>query len=247
MDIRNVNIKDLTMYENNPRNNDNAVDAVADSIKKFGFKVPMVIDKDNVIVCGHTRYKACLKLGVNEVPCVIADDLNDEQIKAFRIADNRTSEFADWDYDLLKQELEGIENIDMSVFDFDIEGAFENNLSQDGKEEKYTSKVDIPHYEIKGEKPNIEDLVKEDKTFELLEEIKKSNVTGEQKEFLIKAAYRHNTFDYSKIAEYYAHANEEMQNLMEKSALVIIDYDDAVKNGYVHLKEKIGEIYDENE
>jgi len=89
MQIVNKNINELKEYINNPRNNDNAVDYVANSIKEFGFKVPIVIDKNNVIVAGHTRYKASKKLGITEVPCIVADDLTDEQIKAFRLVDNK--------------------------------------------------------------------------------------------------------------------------------------------------------------
>lgn len=113
-------IDDLIPYENNPRNNDMAVDAVAASIQQFGFKNPVIIDKDGVIVAGHTRYKAAKKLGIVEIPCVSADDLTDEQIKAFRIADNKTAELAEWNEDLLGKEMQGIINIDMSQFGFDI-------------------------------------------------------------------------------------------------------------------------------
>ena len=96
MKIINKQIKELVPYQNNPRKNDKAVDAVAASIKQFGFKQPIVIDKDNVIVCGHTRYKAAQKLRLKEVPCIMADDLTDDQIKAFRRADNKTAELAEW-------------------------------------------------------------------------------------------------------------------------------------------------------
>lgn len=112
------NLSTLTEYKNNPRNNDDAVDAVASSIKEFGFKVPIIVTKANVIVAGHTRLKAAQKLGLNEVPCIIADDLTEEQIKAFRLADNKTSELASWDLEKLKEELSNIE-MDMSVFGFE--------------------------------------------------------------------------------------------------------------------------------
>lgn len=118
MNIQTINIKDLKPYEKNPRHNDDAVKYVTESIKQFGVKVPLVIDKDNVIVCGHTRYKACKKLGITEIPCVIADDLTEEQIKAFRLADNKTSEFAEWDYSLLDEELSDIIDLDMGDFGF---------------------------------------------------------------------------------------------------------------------------------
>lgn len=120
MQIVEKKICDIKPYEKNPRNNDNAVEQVANSISQFGFKVPIVIDKDNVIVCGHTRYKASKKLGLDVVPCVVADDLTDEQIKAYRLADNKVSELAEWDIDLLGEELDGIFDIDMSDFGFDM-------------------------------------------------------------------------------------------------------------------------------
>lgn len=120
MDVIEKKLKDIKPYEKNPRKNDSAVDAVANSIREFGFKVPVVIDKDGVIVCGHTRYKAAKKLGIDKVPCVIADDLTDEQIKAYRLADNKVSELAEWDIDLLGEELDGIFDIDMSDFGFDL-------------------------------------------------------------------------------------------------------------------------------
>ena len=120
MQIVEKKLCDIKPYENNPRNNDNAVEQVANSIKEFGFKQPIIIDSDNVIVCGHTRYKAAKKLGLDKVPCVIADDLTDEQIKAYRLADNKVGELAEWDIDLLGEELDGIFDIDMSDFGFDL-------------------------------------------------------------------------------------------------------------------------------
>ena len=138
MEIKMVKLEELKPYENNPRFNDEAVEYVANSIKQFGFKVPMVIDKNNVIVAGHTRYKASLELGLKEVPCIVADDLNEEQIKAFRLADNKVSEKATWDFELLDEELQDIININMEDFDFkvtdinwdDIEELTENNYEQ---------------------------------------------------------------------------------------------------------------------
>ena len=123
------NITEITPYEKNPRKNDEAVEYVANSIKEFGFKVPIVIDKDGIIVAGHTRYKAAQKLGLKKLPCVIADDLTEEQVKAFRIADNKVGEFAEWDFDLLDDELDGIFDIDMSDFGFEL------NLDDDEPQE----------------------------------------------------------------------------------------------------------------
>ena len=114
-------LKDIKPYEKNPRKNDKAVQAVAESIKEFGWKVPIVIDKEGVIVAGHTRYKAAKKLKMKEVPCILADDLTEEQVKAYRLADNRTAELADWDLELLSVELSDIIELDMSLFGFNIE------------------------------------------------------------------------------------------------------------------------------
>ena len=124
-------IDELTPYEHNPRHNEGAIDAVAASIKNFGFKVPIVIDKDGVIVAGHTRLAAAKKLELEEVPCIVADDLNDEQIKAFRLADNKTAELAEWDPELLQIELSDIESIDMSEFGFDLSEQEEDLQAQE--------------------------------------------------------------------------------------------------------------------
>ena len=120
MDIISKKIDELTPYERNPRKNEAAIDAVAASIKNFGFKVPIVIDQDGVIVAGHTRLAAAKKLGLEEVPVIVADDLTEEQIKAFRLADNKTAELAEWDPDLLEIELKDIESIDMAELGFDL-------------------------------------------------------------------------------------------------------------------------------
>lgn len=120
MNIIEINISDIKEYENNPRNNENAIEPVANSIKEFGFKVPIILDRDNVIVAGHTRIRAAKKLGLETVPCVIADDLTPEQIKAFRLADNKVGEIAEWDFTKLEEELKAIQDIDMSDFEFDM-------------------------------------------------------------------------------------------------------------------------------
>ena len=124
-------IVDLIEYDNNPRHNDEAVDAVANSISQFGYKVPVIITKDNIIVAGHTRVKALRKLGIEEVYCVVADDLTDEQVKAFRLADNKTGELASWDLDKLSQELSFID-MDMTQFGFaDLQEELERDVLED--------------------------------------------------------------------------------------------------------------------
>lgn len=124
-------VSELVPYEKNPRLNENAVDKVVESIKGYGFKVPIVIDKNNVIVCGHTRYNASKKLKLKEVPCIIADDLDDKQIKAFRIADNKVSDYSIWDNKLLLEELEGLDNL---FTGFETSDIFNNILDEKDNE-----------------------------------------------------------------------------------------------------------------
>lgn len=119
----------LVPYENNPRNNKKGVDAVAASIRDFGFKVPVIIDKWNVIVAGHTRVLAAKKLGLVEVPCIVADDLDEEQLRAFRLIDNQVATFAQWDEEKLDLELEKI-GIDMSEYGFTIGRALKNSSEE---------------------------------------------------------------------------------------------------------------------
>ena len=123
-------VEDLKEYESNPRNNEEAVDYVAKSIKEFGFKNPILIDENDEIVAGHTRLLACKKLGVKEVPTIKIEDLTEDQIRAFRLADNKVAEIATWNEDLLKFELSEIE-MDLSDFGFEDEISC---LGTDGKE-----------------------------------------------------------------------------------------------------------------
>lgn len=122
MDIVMKKVGDIVPYENNPRRNSEAVKYVANSIKEFGFKQPIVIDKNNVIVAGHTRWLASRTLELDEVPCILADDLTDEQIKAYRLADNKVAEIATWDWDALIEEL-AVVDLDMSDFGFNVADA----------------------------------------------------------------------------------------------------------------------------
>ena len=136
MNIVEKKISEIKPYEKNPRRNEKAIDLVANSIKEFGFKQPIVIDNNNVIVCGHTRYEASKRLGLKQVPCVIADDLSDEQIKAYRLADNKVAEASEWDFDLLSDELDEIIGIDMEDFGFlDVDlSEDEEDVSEDDYE-----------------------------------------------------------------------------------------------------------------
>ena len=177
----------------------------------------------------------CGRLG-HGLPVVCADDLGEEDVKALRLADNKTNE-SEWLSDLLDEELAelAIDGLDMSEFGFDLGDSLP-------KENPYTQKTDIPQYDITGEDVTICDLFQDQKTKELIAEIEAAEISDEQKNFLKIAAYRHVIFNYQKIAEFYAKADRETQLLMEKSALVIIDINDAIKNGYTLLKDSISDI-----
>lgn len=229
-------------YDKNPRQNDEAVQYVAESIKAFGFINPILLDASGTIMAGHTRLKAAKQLGLKEVPVVYVDDLSEEQARAFRLADNKTAEFAEWDEGLLEQELAEILELDMSLFGFEGESSLADDLADD----KYTLAVNIPQYEITGDCPSFKDMLDTDKSSELVAEIEASGVSEDEKQFLIAAAQRHNVFNYRNIAEYYAHASAEMQRLMEKSALVIIDVDDAIANGYATLTSDILDMMEDD-
>ena len=230
-DIIQKGIDEIIPYDKNPRKNDNAVDMVANSIRAFGFRSPIIIDEHNVIICGHTRFKAAKKLGLKKVPCIVATGLTDAEIRAYRIADNKVGELAEWDKALLSEEL-NMCDIDMTQFGFD-----ENTDSLDS--EKYSQIGDLIQYDPKTECPDINELIDETKQNELIENIKKSKADKKTKDFLTKAATRHCQFNFAKIAEFYAHQPKEIQELMEASGLVIIDFNNAIKNGFVELVESL--------
>ena len=234
----------LKPYANNPRDNESAVEPVANSIKEFGFKVPIVATSDGEIINGHTRFKASKMLELKKVPVIIADDLTEEQIKAFRLADNKTGELADWNDELLAKELE---KLDFNLEQFGFEKLADEFDEEDNEEDPYTSKITTPTYEPTGEEVYLQDLVDTTKRDELIRKIQTADIPSDIEEFLKNAAQRHLRFNYRNIAEYYASAPKEVQELFEDSALVIIDYNKAIENGYLKLTEAIESmIYDDD-
>lgn len=143
MEIINKKVSELKPYENNPRKNDDAVQYVRNSIEQFGFKVPIIIDKDNIVIAGHTRLKAAEEIGMKEVPCIIANDLTNEQVKAFRLADNKVSEKSMWDYSKLDEELSNILDIDMAQFDFET-----TDIDWDSVEDLTNENYDKPEHNM---------------------------------------------------------------------------------------------------
>lgn len=246
MDIQQAHINSIHPYANNPRNNETAIRKVAESIEQFGFQQPIVVDKDRVIIVGHTRWRAAQYLGLNEVPVLVAD-LTPEKARAYRVADNKTNELAEWDQALLEEELRQIVADDQQHYTGFTEEELKQVLGDYGSDHPadnpYTKKVDSPIYEPQGEQPTIDQLMNSERTDQLKQEIEQTSMPEEVKQFLLCAAERHRRFDYEQIAEYYCHAPKEIQALMEKSALVIIDIDQAIELGYVSLGKNLQEIY----
>lgn len=159
MEVKSFKLNEIKPYENNARFNDAAVEYVANSIREFGFQQPIVVDKDMVIIAGHTRYKAAKKLGLKTVPVVVADELSDDKVKAYRLADNKTGEMAQWDFDKLFQELDDIDlntEIDMSEFGFELDQEIEKD--EKPKEDISDSELFKTGLLVKVEDKKIEDV-----------------------------------------------------------------------------------------
>lgn len=219
--------------------------AIKGSLARFGQQKPIVVNHKNIVVAGNGTLEAAKSLGWTEIK-IVRSDLSGSMATAFAIADNRTSELAEWDDSLLSLQLDalkhdGFDLDDIGFGDFD----FSDDETQDRNSESndYTKKIKIPIYEPKGDKPAIATLFDNTKTKALIAEIDALNVADEIKHFLRLAAQRHTVFDYEKIAEFYSHAPKEIQSLFENSALVIIDFDKAIENGFAVLTEKLAEVY----
>jgi hypothetical protein len=222
---------------------------IAASIKEFGFLNPIIIDGENGIIAGHGRVMAAQKLGIDELPCVEAKHLTEAQRKAYVIADNKLALNAGWDDNLLKIELNELSeiNFDLKIIGFEPDEIKELLFDQEKEkddESPYSQKVDAPVYQVTGEKPSIENLYDDSKAMGMIEDIKNSNLPENEKNFLMAAASRHIEFNFELIAEYYAHSSKECQELMEDNALVIIDFDKAISQGYVKLNEQLSNIFD---
>jgi hypothetical protein len=242
-------VEALIPYAANSRTHSDAqVAQIAASIKEFGWTNPILIDGDNSIIAGHGRLMAARKLGMAEVPVICIDHLTKAQQRALVIADNKLALNAGWDEDLLKLEFQelGDLNFDLALTGFTLEeigDLFDEGEEPSESEENYSRKIEAPIYEIKGEKPNLPQLIDRSRTINLIAEIEKSDISKEVAQFLIYAAERHTIFNFKSIAEYYAHSDPEIQSLMERSALVIIDFERAIEEGFVALTNQVKDIY----
>ncbi|MBP92575.1 MAG: DNA methylase [Flavobacteriaceae bacterium] len=233
-----VKISKVKGNPNNPRiiKNDKFKKLVK-SIQEFPEMLklrPIVVDEDMIVLGGNMRLKASKDAGLKEVWIEIAEGLTEEQKKEFIVKDNVG--FGEWEWDMLANEWDSVQ---LAEWGLDVW----QNEDDVKEEEVYTKNIEAPTYEPKNEKPKEEELYNEDKVKELIKKIGLSNIKKEEKDFLIKAAYRHTVFNYQSIADFYSHSNKELQELMEDSALVIIDFNKAIENGYVILNKKLQDVY----
>lgn len=246
--IEMLNPADLVAYARNSRTHSAyQVKQIASSIKEFGFTNPVLIADDETVIAGHGRVLAALDLGLSSVPCIRLSHLNETQRRAYVIADNQLALQAGWDDEMLKSELEALR---LEDFETDLLGFDEDEIKRiNGKEAApsvtdYSRKIEAPTYTPAEQKPATSELIYLEKVRELEQEIVDSKeITEEETDFLLEAARRHARFDFRSIADYYSHASAPMQRLMEKSGLVIIDFDKAIENGFVALSNRLMEQY----
>ena len=200
---------------------------------------PIVVDEDMIVLGGNMRLKASKDAGLKEVWIDIAEGLTEEQKKEFIVKDNVG--FGEWEWDMLANEWDSVQLADWGL---DVWENQDDAIVEE--DDTYTRKIVAPTYEPKNEKPKAHELFNTDKVEELIDKIKPLRLSNMEQAFLIYGAYRHTVFDYSKIADFYAHSSKEVQELMEDSALVIIDFDKAIEKGYVKLTKDIAAAYEKN-
>lgn len=247
MQIEKIKVDEIIPYEDNAKlHPERQVQQIKASIAEFGFNDPIAIDENNVVIEGNGRLMAIKELGYEEVDCIRIEGLTEDQKRAYILVHNQLTMNTGFDIDILNRELEKIKGIDMKQFNFELDIDFDTDIDT-GDGTQYSTKVEIPQYEPTGECPDIWELVDTAKADSFLEEINESKVSPEEKDFLIKATRRLYEFNYKKIAEYYAQATPEMQELMEHLALVIIDFDNAIAYGYAQLSAALEEMRGEDD
>lgn len=220
-------------------------DLIRKSLNECGAGRSILLDADDEIIAGNGVYEQAKELGMpvkvietdgSELVVVKRTDLKtkDEKRKKLAVLDNSTSDSSQFDFGLLQEDFSKNEISEMGIEIPDVESNF-----KDEEDSKYTRKISLPIYEIRGENPKIEDMINTEKADKFKKEIEKSDIPEDIKEFLIKCCTRLYEFDYGKIAEYYAYQDKKVQSLMEKIALVLIDLNSAVENGYVELNQFI--------
>jgi hypothetical protein len=242
MKLETVTIKSLKLDPENARTHSQKnIDAIAGSLTTFGQRRPLVVWGD-IIIAGNGTVEAAKSIGWEKIEITrVPEDWSHDQARAYALADNRTAELAEWDDSILANQLIELDAVGYDIGEWGFE-SLEPPTDPGESDNPYTAIVNIPQYEIVGDQPSLTELFDEEKTMSFVAEIKSADIPKDVKDFLIKAANRHTVFNYQKIAEFYPHATPEIQALMERSALVIIDIDDAIRDGYVKFAATIDDI-----
>jgi hypothetical protein len=252
IETQTIDIDTIHPHPRNVRQGD--IGAISQSLQAHGQYRPITYQKSTGrILAGNHTWKAAKALGWTKIvaSAKVCDD--DEAIRIL-IADNRTSDLADYDdaglAELLKEIADTTNGLEGTLFDGDSLDQLLNDLGQhpsiDDIENKYSQSVKVPQYEIVGDEPKLKELFNDDRTQQLQKEINQSNIPNDIKQFLATASMRHTVFNYSKIAEFYPHQTPEIQKLMEQSVLIIIDANDAIANGYATFAQTIDHLRDED-
>jgi hypothetical protein len=237
---------DLVPYPGNARTHSHAqIAQIVASITNFGWTNPILIDQNGSVIAGHGRLDAAKVIGLSHVPTITLSGLDDAQRRALVIADNKLALNAGWDDEKLALELADLEQAE---FDLTLTGFTPLELDalliaiEDDGADPYSRKIEAPIYQPTGDKPPVASLTDDSKTQELKAAIRAADLDAELSAFLEQAAARHTIFHFARIAEFYAHADADLQRLMEASALVIIDFDKAIEGGFVKLTQRLGEL-----
>lgn len=239
--IEYVPIDSIKPYEKNAKlHPQEQVEQIKRSIRDNGMNDPIGVWHDTVVE-GHGRLLACKELGMTEVPVIRLDHMTDEQRREYMLIHNQTTMNSGWDFEILNAELGDLVGFDAGFYGFDL-------LSEKEKDDdKYSKETKIPQYEPKENAPEVSELINHGKVDALIQEINLANISEDEKEFLRIASYRHAIIDFDSVADYYASASPKMQRLMEENALVLIDIDDAIANGFTTLSDGLDEIMEDDD
>lgn len=242
-----IAIDKLSAYHRNNKIHDSNVDEIVKSIQANTYIAPIIVDEDYTILAWHWRKLALDKLGVEEAEVLVVKWLSEVQKRDFRIRDNKLTELSAWDFENLRFELEELNIPELDELFEDMLGEIPDMMDEDA-ESKYTKRVEAPIYEPTDIDREVEELYDTKKTDEFMDEIDELEIKDrELKKFLVESAKRHTVFNYQRIADYYSKAPKEVQEIMEKLALVIIDLDKAIENWYVNISDSILQQYEDED
>lgn len=246
-ELRELKTLNVSRFQRNKHPKDQ-IEQLAKNMEALGTNQAIHIDtKYDEVMFGHGRWEAALLNGYTHYPVIYHTYESDEVLYASVQADNGLAQWSELDLSAINNDLATIGPFDINLLGIQ-NFSLDTPLTEEGvSEDRYTKKITIPVYEPKGEKPSVSELFTADKTSELIDEISSAEIDDDVRQFLVVAAQRHTVFDYEKIAEYYCHQPKRVQDLMEKSALVLIDFDKAIENGFVKMTKDIAGAYDVDE